>query len=63
MKTVFDAVQRLIRNESHKMTPEELYSQNDRLVWWAMKKYYPDFMDDEDLIQEGRIGLSCNIKR
>lgn len=39
------------------MTPEELYSRNERLVWWTMKKYYPDFMDDEDLMQEGRIGL------
>lgn len=39
------------------MTPEELYSQNEPLVRWTIKKYYPDFMDDEDLIQEGRIGL------
>lgn len=39
------------------MTPEELYSQNEPLVWWTMKKYYHDFIDDEDLMQEGRIGL------
>lgn len=39
------------------MTPEELYSRNEPLVWWTIKKYYPDFMDDEDLMQEGRIGL------
>lgn len=39
------------------MTPEELYSQNEPLVRWAMKKYYCDFIDDEDLMQEGRIGL------
>ena len=39
------------------MTPEELYSLNEPLVWWTIKKYYPDFMDDEDLMQEGRIGL------
>lgn len=39
------------------MTPEELYSQNEPLVRWTAKKYYPDFMDDEDLMQEGRIGL------
>lgn len=38
------------------MTPEELYSQNEPLVRWAMKKYYCDFID-EDLMQEGRIGL------
>ena len=39
------------------MTPEELYFQNEPLVWWTIKKYYPDFIDDEDLTQEGRIGL------
>ena len=39
------------------MTPEELYFQNDPLVRWTIKKYYPDFIDDEDLTQEGRIGL------
>lgn len=39
------------------MTPEELYFQNEPLVRWTIKKYYPDFIDDEDLIQEGRIGL------
>lgn len=39
------------------MTPEELYSRNEPLVWWTIKKYYPDFMDDEDLMQDGRIGL------
>lgn len=39
------------------MTPEELYSRNEPLVRWTIKKYYPDFMDDEDLMQEGRIGL------
>lgn len=39
------------------MTPEELYSQNEPLVRWTMKKYYCDFIDDEDLMQEGRIGL------
>ena len=39
------------------MTPEELYFQNEPLVRWTIKKYYPDFVDDEDLTQEGRIGL------
>ena len=39
------------------MTPEELYFQNEPLVRWTIKKYYPDFIDDEDLTQEGRIGL------
>lgn len=39
------------------MTPEELYSRNEPLVRWTIKKYYPDFIDDEDLTQEGRIGL------
>ena len=39
------------------MTPEELYFQNEPLVRWTIKKYYPNFIDDEDLTQEGRIGL------
>ena len=39
------------------MTREELYFQNEPLVRWAIKKYYPDFIDDEDLTQEGHIGL------
>ena len=39
------------------MTPEELYFQNEPLVRWTIKKYYPDFIDDEDLTQDGRIGL------
>lgn len=39
------------------MTPEELYFRNEPLVRWTMKKYYCDFIDDEDLMQEGRIGL------
>ena len=30
------------------MTPEELYFQNEPLVRWTIKKYYPDFIDDED---------------
>lgn len=34
------------------MTPEELYSQNEPLVRWAMKKYYHDFIDDEDLMKK-----------
>ena len=25
------------------MTPEELYFQNEPLVRWTIKKYYPDF--------------------
>ena len=39
------------------MTPEELYFQNEPLVRWTIKKYYHDFIDDEDLTQEGRVGL------
>ena len=39
------------------MTPEELYLQNEDLVYWALHKYYPDFVYNEDLVQEGRIGL------
>ena len=39
------------------MTPEELYFQNEPLVRWTIKRYCPDFIDDEDLTQEGRIGL------
>lgn len=39
------------------MTPEELYFQNELLVRWTIKKYYHDFIDDEDLTQEGQVGL------
>lgn len=39
------------------MTPEELYLQHEGLVRWTLNKYYPDFICDEDLTQEGRIGL------
>ena len=39
------------------MTPEELYLQYEGLVHWTLNKYYPDFIRDEDLAQEGRIGL------
>lgn len=39
------------------MTSEERYLQHEGLVRWALCKYYPDFTHDEDLAQEGRIGL------
>lgn len=44
------------------MSPEELYLANEKLVYKALKKYYPKMYFDEDLRQIGRIGLwkACN---
>lgn len=39
------------------MTPEELYSAHERLVWYVLNRFYPTFLGDEDLAQEARIGL------
>lgn len=39
------------------MTNEETYLQNERLVYFVISKYYPDFLGDEDLVQECKIGL------
>lgn len=36
---------------------EELYIQNENLVYFIISKYYPDYLGDEDLAQECKIGL------
>lgn len=39
------------------MTPEELYSTNERLAYWTLARYYPAFQMDEDYQQVAKIGL------
>lgn len=39
------------------MTPEEMYAEHEKLVWFVLNRYYPDFVYDEDVAQEARIGL------
>lgn len=39
------------------MTPMELYEENQALVWFALKKYFPALPPDEDVIQVCKIGL------
>lgn len=42
------------------MTAEErnkMFEDNMRLVYWVIRKFYPTFWQDEDLIQVGMIGL------
>lgn len=41
---------------------EQTYNENEGLVIFACKTYYPTYIKDEDLLQEGRIGLwyACN---
>ena len=39
------------------MKEEELYIQNENLVYFIISKYYPDYLGDEDLAQECKIGL------
>lgn len=41
---------------------EQTYNENGGLVIHTCKSYYPTFIDNEDLLQEGRIGLwyACN---
>ena len=31
--------------------------QNERLIWYALHKYYPQYLKDEDMVQELRITL------
>lgn len=35
----------------------ELYEKNENLVYYTLKTFYPEFLFDEDVRQEGRIGL------
>lgn len=39
------------------MTPEELYEKNEKLVYGAMHKHFPDRAYDEDMLQEARLAL------
>lgn len=39
------------------MKEEELYIQNENLVYFIISRYYPDYLGDEDLAQECKIGL------
>ena len=39
------------------MTPEELYSANEKLAYWMLAKFYPAFQMDEDYQQVAKIGL------
>lgn len=39
------------------MTPMELYEENQALVWFVLKKYYPTIPKDEDITQVCKIGL------
>ena len=39
------------------MTPEELYSTNEKLAYWMLARYYPAFQMDEDYQQVAKIGL------
>lgn len=32
------------------MTPEELYEENQSLVWFTLKKYFPSLKVDEDVL-------------
>ena len=36
---------------------EELIEQNMGLVYYVLRKHYPSFLGDEDVVQEARIGL------
>lgn len=39
------------------MTPMELYEENQALVWFVLKKYFPTIPKDEDITQVCKIGL------
>lgn len=39
------------------MTPEERYTENEPLIVYVMRRYYPSLIKNEDLQQEARIGL------
>lgn len=36
---------------------EQAIVNNDKLIYFVINRYYPDFIEDEDIIQSGRIGL------
>lgn len=39
------------------MTPEEMYQDNERLVWYVLNRWFGDRAGDEDVQQEARVGL------
>ena len=39
------------------MTPLELYEENQALIWFVLKKYFPSLSKDEDITQVCKIGL------
>lgn len=39
------------------MTKQELIEDNMKLVYFVLNRYYPNFANDEDLIQVGMLGL------
>lgn len=39
------------------MSNEDVYLENERLVTFTMKRDFPQYLGDEDAMQEGRIGL------
>lgn len=36
---------------------EQAIISNEKLIYFVINRYYPDFIEDEDIIQSGRIGL------
>lgn len=42
---------------TEKLSPTELYEKNEALVYYIVNQRYPDFISDEDLLQEAKIGL------
>ena len=39
------------------MTKQELIEDNMKLVYFVLNRYYPNFANDEDLVQVGMLGL------
>ena len=39
------------------MNKQKLIEDNINLVYYVVKKYYPNYLHDEDIIQEGMVGL------
>ena len=39
------------------MYDETLFHENIKLIYWLIRKYYPQYIYDDDVIQCGMIGL------
>lgn len=39
------------------MTPEKLYEENERLVYYTVSRYFPELLGNDDVLQEARIAL------